>query len=113
MKMKTIFQLTIAFTMMLVFITSCSILKQAEDLHDNECDSMDLFGEASIALGFYETALNAYAEEQSAENCQELKTSGNDYINAVEKYIECSEEGDEQVKGELKIAEAAIADLDC
>ena len=96
--------------LVLVLTSACSIEKLTDTL---KCDSEPLFNEAKVEQIFYQEALDAYAKEQSMDNCQELKTSGNDYINAVQKYIDCSEEGDEQVKRELKEAKRALADLEC
>lgn len=96
--------------LVLVLTTSCSIEKLADSF---ECDSAPLFEEARVEKIFYQEALDAYAQEQSADNCKELKASGSDYINAVQKYIDCSKEGDEQVKRELKDAEKVLADLEC
>lgn len=91
-------------------LSSCSIEKLADSLG---CNADGFFEEALVEKTFYQEALEAYALDQSSENCQELKASGNQYINAVQKYIDCSEEGDEQVKRELKEAESALADLEC
>ena len=110
--MKTIntkIQFSVCF-LTLILTSSCSLNKLAESF---ECNADALFEEARVEKIFYQEALDAYSQEQSAENCQELKISGNDYINAVQTYIDCSEEGDEQVKRELKEAKAAIADLEC
>ena len=96
--------------LMLIVTTSCSVEKLTDSF---KCDSAPLFEEARVEKIFYQEALDAYAEEQSVDNCQELKISGNDYINAVQKYIDCSEKGDEEVKRELKEAEKALADLEC
>lgn len=99
--------------MMLVFNTSCSILMQGEDVLDKKCDSMGLFEEASIALGFYQRALNDYAEDQSADNCKELKASGMEYIDAIEAYRKCEPDGNTDNDSELDQAKVALADLDC
>ena len=99
--------------MMLAFTTSCSMENLAEDLLDNECDSIDLFGEAAIALGFYEKALKAYAEDQSSESCQELKAMGIEYINVIDAYRSCVPDGNVEIDSELDKAKAALADLDC
>ena len=96
--------------LVLIMTTSCSLEKLADSLG---CDADAFFEEARVEKIFYQEALNAYAEEQSIENCQELKNSGNDYIDAVQKYIDCSEEGDEQIKRELKEAESVLANLEC
>lgn len=106
---KTIIR-TIGFTLAIIMTNACSVEKLTNSLR---CDSESLFSKASVEKTFYQEALNAYAQEQSADNCQELKKSGSDYIRAVEKYIDCSEEGDEAVRRELKEAEKALADLDC
>jgi len=90
--------------------SSCSVEKLIDAF---ECDSSSLFSEASVEKIFYQEALEAYAEDQSGENCQELKSSGNAYITAVEKYIECSEEGDVEIKRELKEAKKALSELGC
>lgn len=89
---------------------SCSVEKLTDSFG---CDSESLFSKASVEKTFYQEALNAYSVEQSAENCQELKKSGFDYIQAVQRYIDCSKEGDEAVRRELKEAEKALADLEC
>jgi len=106
---KTIIRI-IGCAMVLLMMGSCSIEKLADSLG---CDSDSLFSKALVEKTFYQEALNAYAQEQSAGNCQELRNSGSDYIQAVEAYLDCSAEGDEAVKRELKDAEQALADLDC
>ena len=90
--------------------TSCSVEKLIDAF---ECDSGNLFAEALVEKTFYQEALDAYAENQSAENCQELKISGNAYVIAVEGYLECSKEGDEEIKRELKEAKNALVNLGC
>ena len=94
----------------IVMTSACSVEKLTDSFG---CDSESLFSKATVDKTFYQEALNAYAEEQSSENCQELKNSGSDYIQAVQKYIDCSEAGDEAVRRELKEAEKALADLEC
>ncbi len=94
----------------LMLTSACSVEKLTDSLR---CDSAPLFKEAKVEHIFYQEALDAYAKEQSAAHCQELKTSGNDYIKAVQKYIDCSEEGDEAVKRELKDTKKALANLEC
>ncbi len=94
-------------------LVSCSIEKIADDLLATECDDLDRFGEASIALGFYQKALENYAENQSAENCQELKESGAEYIDAVERYRDCTPDGNAEIDSELNEAKAALANLEC
>lgn len=106
---KTIIRM-IGCVIAIVMASSCSIEKLTDSFG---CDSESLFSKASVEKTFYQEALDVYAEEQSAENCQELRNSGFDYIQAVEKYLDCIEEGDEAVKRELKDAEKALADLDC
>lgn len=101
---------TIGALFIVLLISSCSVEKLADSF---ACNADGFFEEALVEKTFYQEALNAYAEEQSVENCQELKSSGNDYINAVENYIDCSQEGDEEIKRELKEAEKALADLTC
>jgi len=101
---------TIGCVIAIMMASSCSLEKLADSL---ECDSGSLFSKASVEKTFYQEALNAYAQEQSAANCQELRNSGNDYINAVNKYLDCTKEGDEATKRELKDAEKALSDLDC
>lgn len=108
-KSKTIIK-TIGYVIAILMASSCSVEKLTDSL---KCDSESLFSKASVEKTFYQEALNAYAEEQSAENCQELKNSGFDYIQAIEKYLNCIEEGDEAVKRELKDAEKALANLEC
>lgn len=90
--------------------SSCSLDKLTDSF---ECDSESLFSKASVEKTFYQEALNAYTKEESVENCQELKNSGLDFIQAVESYLDCKKEGDETTKRELKEAEKALADLDC
>ena len=107
LKTKLILLSSIAF---ILLANSCSVEKLIESL---ECDSRSLFEEALVEKTFYQEALNAYAEDQNAENCQELRTSGSAYIQAVEEYIECSKEGDEEIKRELKEAKKALTDLGC
>lgn len=94
----------------IIITNACSVEKLTDSLR---CDSEGLFSKASVEKTFYQEALNAYAKEQSTTNCQELRKSGSDYLRAVEKYIDCSEEGNEAVRRELKEAEKALADLDC
>jgi len=94
----------------LLLITSCSVEKLA-DVFD--CDSNSLLDEALVEKIFYQEALLAYAEDQSTANCQELKSSGNSYITAVEQYITCSKKGDEEIKRELRDAKKALAELGC
>lgn len=94
----------------IMMTSACSLDKLTDSF---ECDSESLFSKASVEKTFYQEALNAYAEEQSVQNCQELRNSGSDYIQAVEKYLDCIEEGDEAVKRELKDAEKALANLEC
>lgn len=101
---------TIAGVIASMTLSSCSVEKLAESLG---CDSEGLFSKALVEKTFYQEALDAYAEDQSAENCQELRSSGNDYIKAVNTYLDCSKEGDEATQRELKDAEKALADLDC
>jgi len=96
--------------LVLILTTSCSVEKLADSF---KCDSAPLLEEANVEKIFYQEALDAYTQEQSVDNCKELKSSGNDYINAVQKYIDCSEAGDEQIKREQKDAEKAIANLEC
>jgi hypothetical protein len=101
---------TIGCLLAIIMTSACSVEKLTDSLR---CDSEGLFSKALVDKTFYQEALNAYAQEQSVENCQELRTSGFDYIQAVQKYIDCSDEGDEAVRRELKEAEKALADLDC
>ena len=96
--------------MTLIVTSSCSLIKNTDSY---KCNSMDLFGEASIALGFYEKALNAYSEDQSTENCKELKVSGNEYIEAVEAYRNCVPDGNAEIDDELDGAKTALANTDC
>lgn len=97
---------------MIVILTanSCSIEKLADSL---KCDPAPLLQEANVEKIFYEEALEAYNQDQSTGNCQELKNSGSDYISAVQQYIDCSEAGDEQIKREQRDAEKVVADLEC
>lgn len=108
-KSKTIIKI-IGCLIAIMMTGSCSVEKLTDSLR---CDSEGLFSKASVEKTFYQEALDAYAEEQSVENCQELRNSGFDYIQAVEKYLDCTQEGDEVVKRELKDAKKALADLDC
>jgi len=101
---------TMGCLMAISMTTSCSIEKLADSLG---CDSGELFSKALVEKTFYQEALNAYAQDQSSENCQELRNSGSDYVQAVNAYLDCSAEGDEATKRELKEAEKALADLDC
>jgi len=96
--------------LVLILTASCSIEKLADSL---KCDAAPLLEEANVEKIFYQEAFDAYNQEQSVDNCQELKNSGRDYINAVQQYIDCSEAGDEQIKREQKDAEKVIANLEC
>lgn len=100
----------ICCTALMLSTSSCSVEKLIDAF---ECDSENLFTEALVERDFYQEALNAYVEDQSAENCNELKTSGSMYVTAVEKYIECSEKGDAEIKRELKEAKKALAEIGC
>lgn len=104
---------TIVALLVVACFASCSLDNMAEDLMDPECDALDRFGEASIALGLYKKALENYAENQSTENCKELKESGTEYIDAVEKYRECIPDGSTEIDSELEEAKAALANLEC
>lgn len=108
-KSKTIIG-TIGCVLAIMMTSSCSVEKLADSFG---CDSGGLFSKASVEKIFYQEALDAYAAEQSVENCQELKNSGLDYIRAVEQYLDCSQEGDETTKRELKDAEKALSNLAC
>jgi hypothetical protein len=101
---------TMGCIIVVMMTSSCSVEKLADSLG---CDSDSLFSKAKVEKTFYQEALNAYDEVQSTENCQELRKSGFDYIQAVETYLDCSAEGDEAVKRELKEAEKALVDLEC
>lgn len=108
---KTIFVL--ALIGLLAFGSSCSVDKLIEKL-DN-CDTNALFKDAQVEKTFYQNALDAYATDQSKDNCDEVKVSGNDYIKAVQKYIDCGGDGNgsAKVKQELKDAKKALKDLNC
>lgn len=110
MKKSKIIIKTIMCITAITMTSSCSIEKLTDSLR---CDSESLFSKASVEKTFYQEALNAYNQEQNAENCQELKNSGFDYTQAVEAYLDCSEAGDETTKRELKEAEKALANLEC
>ena len=111
-KTKRVAQLVIFGALMFVCNASCSVLNSGAK-SDTGCNSVDLYGEAAIATGFYQQALDAYAEEQSAENCKELQASGNEYIKALEAYRDCVPEDKVTNDNQIKVAKAALADLDC
>lgn len=108
-KSKTIIR-TIGCIIAIMMSSSCSVEKLTDSF---KCDSAPLLVEANVDKIFFQEALDAYTQEQSVDNCQELKTSSNDYVKAIQKYIDCSEAGDEQVKRELKDAKKVLADLEC
>ena len=104
-------KLVITALSLLFFSVACSVDKLIEKLDD--CDENALFEDAMVEKAFYQNAVDAYASEQSKENCNELKVSGNAYVNAVQKYIDCSNEGKAQIKQELKDAKNALSEWNC
>lgn len=98
---------------LLFFSTACSVDKLIEKL-DN-CDTDALFKDAMVEKTFYQNAIDAYATDQSKDNCDELKVSGNAYVKAVQKYIDCGGDGNgsAKIKQELKDAKKALKDLNC
>lgn len=101
---------TIGCVFAIIITSSCSLEKLTESL---DCDSAGLLSKADVEKIFYQEALNAYMGDQSTANCQELRTSGSDYIQAVNSYLNCVSTGDEAVKRERKDAEKVLADLQC
>lgn len=91
--------------------TACSVENLVDKLTD--CDKDALFKDAVVEKTFYQNALDAYATDQSKTNCDEMKVSGNAYVKAVQKYIDCSGEGNAQIKQELNDAKNALAELNC
>lgn len=61
----------------------------------------------------YSNALNAYGADPSTENCNNVKKTGNDYIDALKDVEKCVALNKEQWKKDLEEGRKQLNNLNC
>ena len=97
--------LPLIFIALGLFITSCG--------SDVECTVEDFNAKTSAAVSTYNTAVNAWNADNTDENCEALKSAGEEYIDLLKDFQGCEELDGPDLAASIAEIETALATLTC